>query len=437
MSNEKLRRETAAEKNGFANLDQILCGAYKGGTMNRREILHTLAALTGAAALPRRDRAEVVPFPGNPAQSAKTAGQDAPNLVTLFDYEAVFPQRVEKMAYDYISGGAGDEISLRRNHTAYEGMRLKPRVLRDVSRIDTSVELFGQKLNYPILLAPTAYHKLVHPEGELATARGAGAAGTTMVVSSFATTAIEDVAKAATGTLWFQLYVQPDRSFTKDLVQRAESAGCKALCITVDTPVAGTRNREMRDRFQLPANLSMENLRALGEKVRQHRNYKEGYGEDIYSVVLDPTLTWDGIDWIRSFAKVPILLKGILSPEDARLAVQHGAAGVVVSNHGARNLDTVPATIEALPGVVEAVEGRVPVIVDGGIRRGTDLVKALALGARAVQIGRPYLWGLSVAGPEGVRRICEILVTELRATMALCGRPTLASIDRTVLWPEK
>lgn len=350
-------------------------------------------------------------------------------LVNCLDFEEVARQRLPAMVYNYIAGAAGDEISLRRNRSAFDELLLKPRVLRDVSRLDTRTEILGTELAYPILLAPIAYHRMVHPDGELATARGAGAAGATMVISSLATTAAEDIAKVATGPLWYQLYVQRDRPFTRDMVQRAEAAGCKALCITVDTPVLGTRNREMRDGFGLPAGLERANLKGCKSATAAH--FDES---GVYSEVLDATLTWEGIDWIRGFAKVPILLKGILAPEDAVLAVEHGVAGIIVSNHGARNLDTTPATLEALPAVVEAVDSRLPVLLDGGVRRGTDVVKALALGARAVLVGRPHLWGLAAAGAEGVTRVLALLRNELLAAMALCGCPTLAAIDRGVLW---
>ena len=336
------------------------------------------------------------------------------------------------MASNYIAGAAADEITLRRNRERFEGILLKPRVLVDVSRIDTQLELFGQKMEFPILLAPAAYQKLFHREGECAVARGAGAAGATFVVSSLATCTIEEVGRAAAGPLWFQLYVQRDRKFTRDLIQRAVSAGCRALCVTVDTPVIGIRNREMRDGFRPPAGVEFANLRPLGTKAaRTGHVFQAG----IYSMVVDPTLTWRGVEWICSVSKVPVILKGILTQEDARLAVQHGASGIVVSNHGGRNLDTTPATIEALPGVVEAVSARVPVLLDGGVRRGTDVVKALAFGAKAVLIGRPYLWALAARGARGVEHALRMLQLELQAAMALCGTPTLKSVDSKVLWP--
>jgi 4-hydroxymandelate oxidase len=239
-------------------------------------------------------------------------------------------------------------------------------------------------------------------------------------VSSFSTATVEDIAGSTKSPLWFQLYVQPDRGFTRDLVRRVEAAGYQALCLTVDTPSIGARDRMARAGFAVPPGIVEENLRRPGGPA---------------PALLDPSLTWKDVEWLRSFARVPVLVKGVLNPEDAVRGVQSGVAGIIVSNHGARNLDTVPATIQALPRVVERVAGRIPVLVDGGIRRGTDVLKALALGANAVLIGRPYLYGLAVGGAEGVTRVVEILRSELEMAMALTGRPTIARIDRSVLWP--
>jgi 4-hydroxymandelate oxidase len=335
------------------------------------------------------------------------------DLLSLFDFQSEAQKHISHGAWERIMGASADEITMRWNHEAYEHLRLKPRVLVDVSKVDTRVKLFGQELPFPIILAPTGGQGLIVPDGDIETARGAGAAGATLCISSSASKRVEDVAKAATGPVWFQLYVQRDRAFTKDLVQRAEQSGCRALCVTVDSPVFAMRNREDHARGELPP--------------RELPNLK---GKDY----LDPSLTWRDIDWLRGFAKTPVMLKGILNPDDAATAVKAGASGIIVSNHGARNLDTVPATIDALPRVVEKVEGRVPLLVDGGIRRGTDVIKALALGATAVQIGRPYLWGLGVAGAEGVTKVVEILRKEFEATMMLMGRPNIASIDRSCLW---
>lgn len=363
--------------------------------------------------------------------------------VNLNDFETAAKRRLTPMAFAYIAGGAGDERTMRRNSEAFAGIRLKPRVLVDVSRVDTTVEVLGQTLAHPILLAPTAYHKLVHPEGELATARGAAAAGATLVVSSYSTTAIEDIiedisdlgdlGRATTQPLWFQLYVHPDRGFTRDLVLRAEAAGCRAICITVDSPVFGARNREARTGFHLPAGISAVHLEPLGAAAQ-----KAGHvtSDGVYSPVTDAALTWKDISWLCSLTKAPVILKGILTAEDARLAIDHGAAGIIVSNHGGRNLDTVPATIEALPGVAEAVDGRITVLLDGGIRRGTDVLKAMALGAKAVLIGRPYVWGLAVGGAAGVSEVVRILRDELRAALALCGISEIARITRDVIWRD-
>jgi 4-hydroxymandelate oxidase len=344
------------------------------------------------------------------------------------DFEPRARERMTRNAWEYINGGAGDEISLRWNREAWDKIRLRTRVLVDVSKLDTKTRLFGQELAYPILLAPTAYHKLVHPEGEVETARGAGAGGATMVVSSFANTAIEDIAKAAKEPLWFQLYVQPDRGFTKSMVERAEAAGCRAICVTVDTPLAGARNREERAGFALPKGLELPHLKGLTNTAHPPR---EG---EIFSAILDPTLTWKDIEWLKSFAKVPVLLKGVQSADDADQAAKAGVSGIIVSNHGARNLDTVPATIDSLPGVVQKVAGRMPVLVDGGIRRGTDVLKAIASGASAVLIGRPYLYALGVAGAPGVTRALSILRKEFEIAMALTGRRSIAEIDRGVIW---
>ncbi len=334
-------------------------------------------------------------------------------MFSLSDFEESAREKLPRMAYEYVAGGAADELTLRWNRESFDKMRLRPRVLQDVSALNTRVTLFGHELPFPILLAPTAYHRLLHPEGELATARGAGAAGAVYVVSSYTTTPIEEIARAATQPLWFQLYVQPDREFTKDVVQRAEAAGCKALCVTVDLASIGVRNRHQRAGFELPPEMKVHYMMLGAQR---------------------PPVTWKDIEWLRSFARVPVLLKGILNPDDAELAVENGASGVIVSNHGARDLDTLPATIDALPHVAERVAGRVPILMDGGIRRGTDVLKALALGANAVLIGRPYCYGLAVAGAEGVSRVVQILRGEFELAMALTGRPSIKSIDRSVLW---
>lgn len=364
--------------------------------------------------------------PHGKAEAAGEAGGDL-EPVCLTDFEPLARERLAHMAYEYIAGGAADEITLRANRAAFDSILLAQRVLVDVSTIDTRLSLLGQELGFPILLAPTAAHRLAHDEGELATARGAARSGAVLVVSSFATTTVENVAEAAADPFWFQLYVQPDRAFTKDLIQRAEAAGCRALVVTVDTPVIGTRNREQRARFDLPPHLEFANLKALSPSGHWDPARLE-------APVLDPGLTWKGIEWIRSVATVPVVLKGVTAPQDAAIAVREEIDALIVSNHGARNLDTTPATITALPKVFEQTGDRVPVLLDGGVRRGTDVLKALALGARAVLIGRPYLYGLAVGGADGVARVVEILLRELQMAMALTGCTTLGGIDRDALW---
>ena len=366
-----------------------------------------------------------------PQNSAVTPSLPSPfPPVDVADYVRLAPSHLSPMAWEYISGGAGDEATLRWNESAYEKIRLRPRNLVDVSHLDTKLTLFGHDLECPILLAPVAYQRLAHNDGEIATVKGAEAAGATVVLSTFSTVSLEEVAAAATKPHWFQLYVQPDREFTRELVRRAETAGYKALVLTVDTPVLGPRYREIRHKFSLPDGLERANLRGLHTVTGGHRPTER----NIYSATLDPKLTWQDIAWLRSLTSLPIILKGVMNAEDAGRAVDEGASGIVVSNHGGRNLDTVPATINALPEVVAKVAGRVPVLVDGGIRRGTDVLKALGHGASAVLIGRPYVYGLAIGGAEGVARVITILRREFEMAMALTGKTSLAAIDRSVLW---
>lgn len=352
---------------------------------------------------------------------------DLSALVSLFDFESAARSRISRMYWEYMSGVA-DEITLRWNREAYDRLQLCPKVLVDVSHVDTTVNLLGRKFAHPILLAPAADHRMIHPEGELATARGAADAGAICVVSSFSNTSFEEVAKGTAAELWFQVYVQRDRGFTRDVVQRVEATGCKALCVTVDAPVFGARNRQARAKYALAEGLSRPHLPPPSKSTAG--------GLQVFTDFVEPALSWRDIDWLRSISTTPILLKGVLDPDDADRAVAEGVAGVIVSNHGARNLDTVPATITALPRVVEKVAGRIPVLVDGGIRRGTDVVKAIALGAAAVLIGRPYLYGLAVGGATGVTRVIDILRSELEMAMCLLGRPSIEGIDRSALWEQ-
>jgi len=368
----------------------------------------------------------------SPPAAAAPAAAEIRAPVNVAEFEPLARARLSAMAYHYIAGGSGDEITLRRNRERLDAILLKPRVLRDVRTIDTRLELLGESLDFPILLAPAGSQRLFHPGGEIEAARGAEAAHAIYTVSTVANTAFEDIAGSGAARLWFQVYVQSDHGITRELIRRVEEAGCRALCVTVDTPVLGPRDREKRTGFALPEGLTFPNLTAGRYTAEKHHD-----PHGIYNPFLHAGMTWEEVEWIRTVTRLPIVLKGILAPEDARLAVEHGASAIAVSNHGGRNLDTVPASIEALPGVVDAVAGRIPVLFDGGVRRGVDVVKALALGARAVMIGRPYLWGLAVSGSEGVKRVVEMLRLELEAAMALLGAPTLAALDRSVLWPER
>ena len=381
-----------------------------------------------------------MPLAAVPGQSRFAGDQSSPvtatELVSLGDYEQLARTRLSPTAEAYLATGVGDERTVRANGDAFAQIRLRPRVLRDVSTIDTRLTLLGREHAFPIILAPTAYNRLFHPDGELAVARGAKAAAVTYTVSSFSTTTIEDIRAETNGALWFQLYVLRDRGLTREIVQRAEHAGCEALCLTVDHPVAGARNRERRSGFELPDGMRRVHLDKLGSTAGQLGRASPG-ARDIYSPLFDPTLTWNGVEQLIRSTRLPVFLKGILDSEDAARGIDAGAAGLMVSNHGGRTVDGVPATLEALPDVVERVAGRVPVLVDGGVRRGTDIVVALAIGAVAVQIGRPYVHGLAVAGASGVSQIVNILRQEFEIAMALLGRTSLSQLDRSVLWSSR
>ncbi len=336
--------------------------------------------------------------------------------VNISDYEAPARARIDPAHWDYYMGGSDDELTLRANRSAFERIQLRPRMLVDVSECSTSTNALGTPIAMPIMVAPTAFHALAHPEGECETARGVGKAGTLMTVSTVANRTIEEIAQAASGPLWFQLYVYEDQKITADLMCRAEKSGYRAIVLTVDAPRFARRERDIRNHLQIPPPPHIT------------ANFK---ADDVTR--LKPSLTWKDIAWLRTLTTLPILVKGILTAEDARLAVEHGLDGIIVSNHGGRQLDGAIASITALPEIA-AVAGRCEVYLDGGIRRGTDVLKALALGARAVLVGRPVLWGLATSGAEGVANVLTMLRTEFELAMALCGRPTLASIDRSLIY---
>lgn len=351
-------------------------------------------------------------------------------IVSLADHEQLARQRLDDNAWAYFGGGAGDEITLRANRTAWDALGLQPRVLQRLAGGHTRTALLGRMLAHPIMLAPVAFQRLAHVDGEVATAYAAAALGAGMVLSTQASTPLEKVADAfladaGRGPLWFQLYLQHDRGFTRALVQRAEAAGYEALVLTVDAPVSGIRDRERRAGFHLPPGIRAVNLDGLAP--RSALPLQAGQSA-LFNDLLHDAPTWDDVQWLQSITRLPVLLKGVLHPDDARQATTIGVAGLLVSNHGGRTLDTAFTTAQALPAVVQAVEGRLPVLVDGGIRRGTDVFKALALGASAVLVGRPAIHGLTNAGAAGVAHVLRLLRDELEATMALMGCATLADV---------
>jgi isopentenyl diphosphate isomerase/L-lactate dehydrogenase-like FMN-dependent dehydrogenase len=342
--------------------------------------------------------------------------------INVADYERLAAESLEPGAHGYFAGGAGDERTLRENVEAFGRWRLRPRVLVDVGAVSTATTVMGTEASMPVLVAPVAVQRLAHPEGECGMARAAAAAGTIMCLSTIATARPSEVAEAAPeGKRWFQLYCFRDRAVTQALIDEAEAAGFGAIVLTVDAPHGGRRERDLRTGFQVPPEVTVPSVvAAVGSR-------KPMTIRDVFDLV-DPTLTWADLERLASSCGLPVLVKGILTAEDARLAVEHGADGVVVSNHGGRQLDGVASSIEALGEVVEAVDGRVEVLMDGGVRRGTDVLIALALGARAVLVGRPALWGLAVGGEDGARRVLEILREELGLALALCGCASVADV---------
>jgi 4-hydroxymandelate oxidase len=343
-------------------------------------------------------------------------------LVNVDDYAEAARQRLDPGPYGYLVGGAGDEHTLRANAAAYGKWELRPRVLVDVGVVSTATTVLGTEVALPLLLAPTAFQRLCHPDGELGLARAAARAGTVITLSTLSSvTPAELAAGAPGGPKWFQLYWSRDRAFTQELVQAAADAGFTALMLTVDLPVAGRRERDARAGFVLPSDLPLPNIPLSLRRADFH---------SALGAVVDDTLTWRDLEWLRSVCPLPLAVKGILTSEDAVLAAEHGADAVVVSNHGGRQLDGVPASLDALPEVVETIGERVDVLVDGGIRRGTDVLKALALGAKAALSGRAVLWGLAAEGEDGAARVLELLRQELETGLKLLGCTSPAEVTR-------
>jgi 4-hydroxymandelate oxidase len=355
-----------------------------------------------------------------------------PAPVNLTDYEALAFERLDERAWAYFSGAAADEITLRENRGAWDALRLLPRVLAPLQGGHTRTALLGRELAHPLLLAPVAYQRLAHEQGELGTAAAAAAQQAGLVLSCQASVPMEHVAQimrsepeAARAPLWFQLVMQGDRGATRALVQRAQDAGYEALVLTVDAPAHGARDRERRAGFQLPPGISAVNLAGLAPAP--------GAGTGLLGGLAEQAATWDDVRWLREHSRLPLLLKGVLHPDDARQAVALGVDGLIVSNHGGRTLDTTVASAQALPRIAQAVGGQVPLLVDGGIRRGTDVLKAIALGARAVLIGRPQVMALAAAGPQGVAHVIRLLRDELEIALALTGCATLDQVHAGLL----
>ncbi|KAJ8044906.1 Hydroxyacid oxidase 1 [Holothuria leucospilota] len=373
-------------------------------------------------------------------------------MTCLDDFEDYARRHLPKIVYDYYSSGANLEQTVKDNVAAFRRLRLYPELLQDVSKRDLSTTILGEKIDFPVAIAPTAMQKMAHPHGEVATAKAAASVNTGMVLSSWATSSIEEVQEAAPdGLRWFQLYVYKDRELTKNLVKRAEKAGYRALFLTVDTPQLGRRYADVKNNFTLPPPLNrneiLSNLSINYCVVDRLANFEDqssqsegvvssgdsGLAEYVANQI-DASLSWDDVEWLKTVTTLPIVLKGILTEEDAVEAVNHGVAGIVVSNHGGRQLDGVLATIDALPEVVRAVKGSsVEVYLDGGVRLGTDVLKALALGARAVFIGRPVLWGLTYKGEAGVKEVLDMLKNEFNLALALSGCTSAENVPRDLV----
>ena len=342
--------------------------------------------------------------------------------INLLEFEAAAKERLLKEDYDYIAGGATDEISVDRNRRAFQSWALRPRVLRDVHRIDLSTTVLGTKIELPVLIAPCAGQKKAHADGEAAAARAAAARGTVYTVSANAAVPFEELAKAATGPLWLQMYLFRAREMTREWLRRAKAAGYHAICLTVDSQFRSKRERNMRNNFRNDRGVNF----APVDPQTAARSGRPGEGAD-------PASTWKDLEWIKGETDLPIIAKGVMTGEDVEECAKAGADAVVVSNHGGRHIDNTLATIEVLPEAVAAADGKLEVFLDGGIRRGADVVKAIALGAKAVLIGRPFLWGLAVEGERGVIRVLDILREEIEITMAKCGRPNIVGIDATIM----
>ncbi len=354
--------------------------------------------------------------------------------INLHELEALARPKLDPMVYGYYSSGANDEVTLKENIRAFERITLYPRVLQGVSERILKTKILGKEFQVPLLIAPMALQRMAHDEGEVAMTRAGSKYGVGMVLSTMSSISIEEVAQASSKSpLWFQLYVYKDRKVVRDMVQRAEKSGYEALVLTVDTPLLGRREADIRNNFHMP-----EGIKAANLKEEYFSNIDKASGDSALAkywreILREGGLTWDDVDWLKSITKMPLLLKGVLRADDARRSLAHGVDGIIVSNHGGRQLDTSPATIDALERIVQAVDGKADVLLDGGIRRGTDIIKALALGAKGVLVGRPMLWALAYNGQAGVEHALQLLLEELDLAMALCGCKNIEDITRDLV----
>ena len=353
-----------------------------------------------------------------------------PDLLNLHAYEAAARATLPPASFDFIAGGSDDQVTLRDAPASFELWRLLPRMMCGLTHVSTATSVLGQEVAMPVLIAPFAAHRLCHDDGERATARAARTARTIFTLATPSTVAMEEVGAVA-GPWWFQLYIFRDRTATRELVERAAAAGASALVVTIDMPVFGRREADELNQFTLPAGLEFVHM----PKPRAASAVPGSAVAGSVNTILDSSLSWDDLDWLVSISALPVIAKGILHPDDAVMAVKHGARAVIVSNHGGRQLDSAVAALDALPAIVQAVGATCEVLVDGGVRRGTDILKALALGARAVMVGRPIAWGLTLGGEGGVVRVLELLRTELERDLVLCGRASPAQVDRSLVVP--
>jgi len=349
--------------------------------------------------------------------------------INIFDYEQLARKGLNSKIADYISAGACNELTLQRNVDAFSQCYIIPRVLNDVSQINTKTTLINQNLNLPLMIAPTAFHRIVHPDGELAVVRAAASKNINMIVSTMSTTSLEEIALNANSHLWFQLYIYKDREIVIDLIHRAEQAGYNALVITVDVPIMGKREKDIRNQFTLPPNLSAKNLEPYGigqTNIRTRGSKIKNYTD----LLFDKAVSWHDIAWIKTITKLPIILKGIMHREDAKHALDMQIDALVISNHGGRQFDGAPSAMDVVHEIAETINKKIPILIDGGFRRGTDILKALALGADCVLIGRPILWGLACAGQKGVENVLEIYRNEVIEAMALSGCATIEEVKK-------